>query len=98
MFYIRLGCIQGTPRIQGTPPFLINRHFIFTIDKNRYTSSYIYLTDFEIKFIRFTVDSSHIADYPFECQLGPFIVLCTLHVYILDPVSEFTLNPAKMDI
>ena len=40
-------------------------HFVI-IDYHKNTSSYIYLTDFEIRFSWFTLESSHIAAYPFE--------------------------------
>ena len=76
IFYTWIGCIQGTL------PILLSRHFIFTTDKHKYTSSYIYRTDFEIMFSWFILESSHIAAGPFESSFGPFIVLFTLHVYI----------------
>ena len=81
IFYTWIGCIQGNP------PILFSRRFIFTIDKHKYTSSYIYLTDFEFKFSWFTLESSHIIKaYPFYVNLDPS--LCYVR-YI------FTLSQAK---
>ena len=73
--------------IQGIPPILINIDFIFTSHKHKNTSSYIFITDFEIKFTWSTFDSSHIAAYPLKANLDP--TLCYVR-------NMFTLNPAKI--
>ena len=75
-----IGCIQGTPLI------LFSRHFLFTIDEPEYTSPYIYLSYFEVKYTWCTLESLHIAAYLLKVNLGP--LLCYVR-YML------TLNPAK---
>ena len=83
VFYTWICCIQGTLSI------LFSRYFIFTIDKHKYTSAYIYCSDFENKFSWFILVPLHIAAGPFQSSFEPFMVLFTLQVYI---------KPSKMDI
>ena len=56
--------IHGQATYNVPRPFLFSRHIFTIIGQHKYTSAYIYLTDFGIKFKRFTSES-HIAAYIF---------------------------------